>query len=65
MTAERLLERASPSFVNSYMKTKDFFKNELYLREAPSRLYDLFWKENGPEYERFWTAVEKGEVHRL
>ena len=63
--AGRLLEGVAPSFVEHYKRTKGFFADSVYLREVPEQAYATFWKENQTEYEQLWTALEKGQLHRL
>jgi len=63
--ASRLLDGVAPVFVEHYMRTKHFFSKAVYLREVPEQAYAMFWKENQAEYEQFWSALEKGQMHRL
>jgi hypothetical protein len=61
----RMLQGVAPIFVQNYARSREFYRERLYLREIPESVFEAFWEENGAEYEALRDARDRGELGEI
>jgi hypothetical protein len=56
---EALLAGVAPAFGRNYEIAKSHFRNHVYVDELPAGAFEIYWQQNGDEYQRLMDELAK------